>query len=124
MTDKYPKIELLIHELSNTLLTLYFVYFKIDIYICTRRITSIDLLEFINLINIWSGRLKEIGYNVLSPRYFQVLALMSRKIHSCIYKGLDGHLKNEVPILSILDRIIEIGGERTLKIQYYQKKKR
>ena len=70
MTDKYPKIELLIYELSNNLLTLYFVYLKIDIYICTRRITSIDLLEFINLINIWSGRLKQTGYNVLSPRYF------------------------------------------------------
>ena len=70
MTDKYPKIELLIYELSNNLLTLYFVYLKIEIYICTRRIASIDLLEFINLINIWSEYLKEIGLHVLSPRYF------------------------------------------------------
>ena len=70
MTDKYPKIELLIYELSNNLLTLYFVYLKIEIYICTRRIASIDLLEFINLINIWSEYFKEIGLHVLSPRYF------------------------------------------------------
>ena len=70
MRDKYPKVELLIHELSNNLLTLYCLYLKTEIYISKRRIARYALLVFNNLINIWYEHFEETGYNVLSPRYF------------------------------------------------------
>ena len=52
MRDKYREVELLIHELSSNLLTLYCLYLKTEIYISKRRIARYALLVFNNLINI------------------------------------------------------------------------